>query len=92
MANIPPSFCYKKGADFGTIPTNCPNGFFRSLALCYEYCKPGYYHFLGVCWQKCKKEYSDHGATCFKHILNWYFKDTYIPTSITNFHSSIACE
>lgn len=91
MDAIPPEFCWKKGADLGIIPTGCPNGYFRSLALCYEYCKPGYRHVLGVCWADCESGFSDIGLACFKHIFNWYFKNTYIPHSLTNFASEVPC-
>ena len=49
---MPPAFCWKSGGDVGTIPTGCPDGFFRFLALCYENCKPGYDFILGVCYKK----------------------------------------
>lgn len=39
LEKIPPTFCYKKNPDFGKIPTDCPNGYFRSLAMCYENCR-----------------------------------------------------
>ena len=95
MASIPPSFCYKKNGDAGKIPTGCPSGWFRSVALCYKNCKEGYKHVLGVCWQKkCPKGYKDHGLTCFK--FNWLksktkVKDSYVPSSMNNFDSRIPC-
>lgn len=73
------------------IPTDCPSGYFRSLALCYENCRTGYYHVLGVCWARCAAGYTDHGATCFKNLFNFYFKSTYIPGSLTNFDSRVPC-
>ena len=79
MGAFPPDFCWKKGADFGVIPTGCPAGYFRSLALCYEHCAPGYRHVLGVRWADCGSGYADHGLSCFKHIFSWYFKHSYIP-------------
>ena len=92
VANIPPSFCYKKGADFGTIPTTCSSGYFRYLALCYRNCDSGYKFVLGVCWQTCGKGYSDHGLTCYKNLFSWHFKKSYIPSSYTNFDSRVTCE
>jgi hypothetical protein len=89
--SIPPKFCYKKGADFGVIPTGCPKGYFRSLALCYEYCKPGWKHILGICYKGCDKGYSDHGLSCYKSLFRWYFKSSKIPSSLTNFSSKIPC-
>lgn len=35
LESIPPTFCYKKNGDAGKIPTDCPDGYFRSLAMCY---------------------------------------------------------
>jgi hypothetical protein len=91
MENIPPDFCWKKGADFGKIPTGCPPGYFRSLALCYQNCDNGYTFFLGVCWATCESGYDDHGATCYKSFFRWYFKHSYIPRSLTNFSSEVPC-
>lgn len=89
--NIPPSFCWKEGGDVGVIPTRCPDGFFRSLALCFEHCQPTHYHVLGICWASCSSGYSDHGASCFKSLFDWYFKNSYIPHSVTNFDASVPC-
>ncbi len=91
MDSMPPQFCWKKGADVGVIPTGCPDGFFRSLALCYAYCKPGWTHILGICYQDCKSGYTNHGLSCYKNIFRWYFKSSYIPESITNFSDRIPC-
>jgi hypothetical protein len=63
MDEIPPEFCYKKRADFGVIPTGCPQGYFRFLALCYKYCEKGYDFLLGVCWNGCESGYTNHGMT-----------------------------
>ncbi len=89
--NIPPDFCWKRGGDVGIIPTGCPKGYFRSLALCYEYCASGYRHVLGVCWHDCSAGYADHGMSCYNNLFRWYFKHSYIPNSITNFSSLVPC-
>jgi len=57
--SLPPGFCWKKGGDAGIIPTECPSGYFRSVALCYENCPSGWYFFLGVCYQGCGEGYTD---------------------------------
>lgn len=88
---MPPGFCWKKGGDFGTIPTDCPKGYFRSLALCYQECNPGFTHILGVCYQGCGAGYADHGLTCYKSFFDFYFKPSYVPRSLTNFSSEIPC-
>lgn len=90
VKSIPPAFCWKKGADFGIIPTGCPNGYFRSLALCYEHCKPNYRHVLGVCWEDCPRGFADWGLVCFK-FLQFRGKGTYIPRSLTNFSHEVPC-
>jgi hypothetical protein len=91
MDSVPPSFCYKRGADAGVIPTGCPAGYFRSLALCYQYCGQNYRHVLGICWQDCPSGYADHGMSCFKNLFSWFFKHSYIPGSITNFSDRVPC-
>jgi hypothetical protein len=91
MDNVPPSFCWKKGADAGKIPSGCPEGWFRSLALCYEHCSSDYRHILGICYKNCPEGYTDHGLTCYKNLIRWYFKHSYIPSSATNFSSKVAC-
>jgi len=90
VKNIPPNFCYKKGGDAGVIPTDCPDGYFRNLALCYENCKDGYEFSGGVCWEKCKDGYASHPASCYKSLIpaDWYFKKSYIPSSKTNFEAT----
>lgn len=88
---MPPGFCWKKGGDSGTIPTDCPKGYFRSLALCYQYCSPGWTHILGICYQGCGAGYSDHGLTCYKNFFKWYFKPSYIPAKLTNFSPEVPC-
>jgi len=91
MSSIPQAFCWKMGGDAGIIPTGCPDGYFRSLALCYVNCNPGYDFFGGVCWQRCDAGYVNHGATCYKSFFRWYFKKSYIPSSITNFSDRVPC-
>jgi hypothetical protein len=89
--SMPPSFCWKKGADAGIIPYGCPRGYFRSIALCYKHCKPGFGFWGGVCWHICKPGFVNHGLTCFKWLFDWYFKPSYIPHILTNFASNIPC-
>ena len=61
LNSVPPLWCWKKDGDVGKIPTDCPPGWFRSLALCYEYCKDNYRHIAGVCYKNCDPGYKDHG-------------------------------
>ncbi len=91
MDAIPAEFCWKRGGDIGVIPYDCPSGYFRSLALCYEYCAAGYSFVAGVCWAQCSAGYKDHGMTCYQSLFDWYFKSSYIPRSITNFSILIPC-
>ena len=89
--NVPPSFCWKKGGDWGVIPTGCPAGYFRYLAMCYKQCDSGYSFTLGVCWQICPSGYSNLGLVCGKNIFKWFFKNSFIPHIITNFDDRIPC-
>ena len=91
LNSVPPLWCWKKDGDAGKIPTDCPPGWFRSLALCYEYCKDNYRHIAGVCYKNCEPGYKDHGLSCFKDLFHWYFKSSYIPKSMTNFDKRVPC-
>jgi hypothetical protein len=91
MNTLPPAFCWKKGADVGKIPTGCPEGYFRSLALCYKQCKPGYKFVLGVCWEICPQGYKNLPLRCWKKLFSWYFKHSYIPHILTNFSDKVPC-
>jgi len=88
---LPPAFCWKSGGDVGIIPTGCPPGYFRFLALCYQNCKSGFYFSIGVCYTQCGSGYDNHPLSCYKNLFNFYFKKSYIPRSITNFSHSIPC-
>jgi hypothetical protein len=95
LSVIPSTFCYKRGGDFGKIPTGCPSGYFRSLALCYEECRDNKIFVAGVCWEQCDSGFTDIGAVCLK--FDWfqtklYFKSSYIPSSLTNFDDRVPCE
>jgi len=35
--------------------------------------------------------YADHGATCFRSITDFYWKDSYWADRMTNFHGSVPC-
>ncbi len=45
--------------------------------LCYPKCISTHYGVGPVCWQRCPAGYADHGATCFKHIFDFFGKNTY---------------
>jgi hypothetical protein len=45
--------------------------------LCYPRCIPSHYGVGPVCWQRCPGGYADHGATCYRGIFDWFFKNTY---------------
>ena len=91
ISAVPGEFCWKKGADFGKIPTGCPANWERHLALCFEKCKSGYTHFGGVCWEVCSGGYKNIGLICSKSFFTWHWKRSYIPSSLTNFNSRIPC-
>jgi hypothetical protein len=86
------SFCWKKGLDLGIIPTGCPSGYFRSLALCYEYCKPNYRHFAGLCYADCEsRSWTDMGLFCIRADFKIKGKHIYVPNSLTNFDGRVPC-
>jgi len=60
---LPPSFAYKKYADWGRSSFYA-SGYHRQGALYYKNCKSGYRNVLGVCWADCNGGYRDFGATC----------------------------
>ena len=92
MKVVPPAFCWKAGADFGRIPTRCPNGYWRWLLMCYKNCEPGHHFILGVCYRNCEPGFANHPLSCFKHIFHWYFKHSYVPHQLTNFSHEIPCD
>ena len=93
MESISPPFCWKKGGDAGLIPTGCPAGYFRNLALCYVNCDKGYVFSAGSCWEECPQGYQTILLSCQKgnEILTSYVKKSYIPKSLTNFASEVPC-
>ena len=92
MTAVPPAFCWKKGGDFGKIPTRCPDGYFRFLAMCYANCGPNRHFILGVCYDNCEKGYDNHPLSCYKSLFRWYFKYSRIPHQLTNFSDKIPCD
>lgn len=90
LSQIPAEFCYKRGGDFGVIPTLCDCGYFRFLALCYRDCPAGYYFLLGVCWSACPSGYTDIGLLCIS-ISGVVVKNSFISESKTNFDAVAIC-
>jgi len=94
---IPPSFCWKKGADVGVIPTGCPNGYFRHLALCFQNCPKGYsFDGASLCRKDCPGDCTCFPLTCthfdWRVWKDWTVsRDAFFTHSITNFDSSITC-
>jgi len=97
-AAVPPSFCFKKGLDFGYIPTKCKAPYsFRSLALCYKPCTANENFVAGVCWGKCASGETDIGAICCTDscwkVWKWKAKSSYIADSVTNFNKDyVECD
>jgi len=93
FSSVPPSFCWKKGADFGVIPTGCPSGYFRLLALCMKNCPAGYsFDGASLCLLNCPSDYTTFPLTCTR----WWLPSTigrgaFFTPSVTNFDSSIPC-
>lgn len=90
LSQIPAEFCYKRGGDFGVIPTLCDCGYFRFLALCYRDCPAGYYFLLGVCWSACPGGYTDIGLLCIS-LGGIIAKNSFISESRTNFDAVAIC-
>ena len=84
---LPSMFCWKKNNE-RIIPTNCPEGYFRYGALCYQNCKENYSFHLGVCYEDCSSDQKDYALFC-KNPLK--VKKSYIPSSITNLSSAVTC-
>ena len=90
--SMPPDFCWKTGGDAGTIPTGCPDGYFRSAALCLEKCKSNYsWDGAFLCLEKCDSGYDTHPLTCYKNLFDWYGRDSYFQKSIDNFSDRVPC-
>jgi hypothetical protein len=89
--SIPPQFCWKKGGDFGRFPKECPQGYIKYGVLCYKNCEPGYTFSLGICWEICRKDYKDYEVSCFKNVIDIYFKASYVPKPLTYFSKKINC-
>jgi len=91
FSSVPPTFCWKKGADVGIVPTGCPKGYFRYLALCIQDCKSGYSFDGGLlCIKNCPPNTTTYALTCTHwDALVWndwtVGRDPYAPHSITNF-------
>jgi len=86
--SVPPTICWKKGGDVGIIPTGCPAGYFRYLALCFKNCEPGTSFDGGaLCIGGCPSGYATHPLTCYKFPFGIIGRRTYFPKSITNFEA-----
>lgn len=65
---------YGRGAGVGMV---CGQNQEQQGGLCYPKCRSTHYGVGPVCWQRCPAGYADHGATCFRHIFDFFFKNTY---------------
>jgi hypothetical protein len=72
------SFCWKRtyGRGVGLIPNNCGSKVYEN-GLCYKKCKIGYSGNGPLCLQTCSAGYNNHPLSCYKNIVNWYFKKSY---------------
>lgn len=71
-------FCWKRsyGRGVGVAP-DCGDKE-KQAGLCYNRCNDGYIGVGPVCWQDCREGYKNHGASCFKTLVDFYFKNTYL--------------
>lgn len=65
---------YGRGGGTGLI---CAANQEAQGGLCYPKCIASHYGVGPVCWQRCPAGYADHGATCFRHIFDFFGKNTY---------------
>ena len=65
---------YGRGGGTGLI---CATNQEAQGGLCYPKCIASHYGVGPVCWQRCPAGYADHGATCFRHIFDFFGKNTY---------------
>ena len=65
---------YGRGGGTGLI---CAANQEAQGGLCYPKCIATHYGVGPVCWQRCPAGYADHGATCFRHIFDFFGKNTY---------------
>ena len=65
---------YGRGGGTGLI---CAANQEAQGGLCYPRCIASHYGVGPVCWQRCPAGYADHGATCFRHIFDFFGKNTY---------------
>jgi len=93
FASVPPTFCWKANADVGVIPTGCPAGWFRILALCMQNCPAGWsFDGASLCLQDCPGGYTWMALTCYQWWLpNTISRNPYFTASMTNFDSRIPC-
>lgn len=61
----------------GGSPMTCAANQEAQGGLCYPKCIASHYGVGPVCWQRCPAGYADHGATCFRHIFDFFGKNTY---------------
>lgn len=61
----------------GGSPLTCAANQEAQGGLCYPKCIASHYGVGPVCWQRCPTGYADHGVTCFKHIFDFFGKNTY---------------
>jgi len=95
--NIPPSFCWKRGLDVGTLPTDCPAGFFRSTLFCFQNCKPGWkFDGIAFCDKICPPDTTSLPLVCTHFDKDptkiWSVgKESYLPKTYTNFEDEVPC-
>ena len=65
---------YGRGGGTGLV---CATNQEAQGGLCYPRCIASHYGVGPVCWQRCPAGYADHGATCFRHIFDFFGKNTY---------------
>jgi len=97
LDSLPVAFCWKShsaGVDWGTPPNGCRgDNWHKHEQMCYKDCRSGYAvdPVAGACWEACGSGYTNHGLSCYKNLIDWYFKSSYVTDQATMFSSRASC-
>ena len=91
MATLPPKFCWKK-FEWGYIPKNCPEGYTREGALCFQTCNEAAKLRNYVCNEEGGfKMFAYAFCHCGSSLTNWFFINYFSNEVLTNFNENITC-
>ena len=91
METLPPKFCWKK-FEWGYIPKNCPEGYTREGALCFQTCNEAAKLRNYVCNEEGGfKMFAYAFCHCGSSLTNWFFINYFSNQVLTNFNEKITC-